>query len=124
MLPRSREPDAAFPCQASAFSCCLDHLTSVHAAAPSSHLRELGWTRTHIDAIWRACPMVILPGTRRPVLRVEDYLAYLDEGKCSEGRVGSASAGISQHMLILDRHFGSAADRHCWDDHRVALPPP
>ena len=46
------------------------------------------------------------------------------EGKCSEGRVGSASAGISQHMLILDRHFDSAADRHCWDDHRVALPPP
>jgi hypothetical protein len=46
------------------------------------------------------------------------------EGKCSEGIVGSAGAGISQHMLILDRHFGSAADRHCWDDHRVALPPP
>ena len=23
--------------------------------------------------------MVILPGTRRPVLRVEDYLAYLEE---------------------------------------------
>jgi hypothetical protein len=37
------------------------------------------WTRTHIDAIWRACPMVILPGTRRPVLRAEDYLAYLEE---------------------------------------------
>ena len=45
----------------------------------SSHLRELGWTRTQIDAIWRACPMVILPGTRRPVLRVEDYLAYSEE---------------------------------------------
>ena len=23
--------------------------------------------------------MIILPGTRRPVLRVEDYLAYLEE---------------------------------------------
>ena len=45
----------------------------------SSHLRELGWTRRHIDAIWRACPMIILPGTRRPVLRVEHYLAYLEE---------------------------------------------
>ena len=25
------------------------------------------------------CPMVILPGTRRPVLRVEDYVAYLEQ---------------------------------------------
>ncbi len=49
------------------------------AVLTSSDLRELGWTRTHIDAIWRACPMVILPGTRRPVLRVEDYHAYLEE---------------------------------------------
>ena len=49
------------------------------AVLTSSHLKELGWTRTHIDAIWRSCPMVILPGARRPVLRVEDYLAYLEE---------------------------------------------
>jgi hypothetical protein len=26
--------------------------------------------------------MVILPGTRRPVLRVENYLAYLEEHTC------------------------------------------
>jgi hypothetical protein len=49
------------------------------AVLTSSHLKELGWTRTHIDAIWRSCPMVILTGARRPVLRVEDYLAYLEE---------------------------------------------
>jgi hypothetical protein len=49
------------------------------AVLTSSHLRELGWTRTHIDAIWRACSVVVLPGTRRPVLRVEDYLAYLEQ---------------------------------------------
>jgi hypothetical protein len=54
-------------------------LNTPGAVLTSSHLRELGWTRTHIDAIWRACPMVILPGTRRPVLRVEDYLAYLEQ---------------------------------------------
>ena len=49
------------------------------AMLTSSHLRELGWTRTHIDAIWRACPMIVLPGTRRPVLAVEDYSAYIEE---------------------------------------------
>ena len=68
------------------------------------------------------------PGDPEAVVQSANSPALLfqrvPEGKCSEGRVGSASAGISQHMLILDRHFGSAADRHCWDDHRVALPPP
>ena len=54
-------------------------LVTPGAVLTSSHLKELGWTRTRIDAIWRACPMVILPGTRRPVLRVEDFLAYLEE---------------------------------------------
>ena len=49
------------------------------AMLTSTHLRYLGWTRTHIDAILRAYPTVILPGTRRPVLRVEDYLAYLEQ---------------------------------------------
>jgi hypothetical protein len=49
------------------------------AVLTSTHLRELGWGRRQIDAIWRGCPMIILPGTRRPVLRVEDYLAYLEE---------------------------------------------
>jgi hypothetical protein len=68
--------------------------------------------------LWRAA--VVDPERKRPRL----FFQPVPEGKCSEGRVGSASAGISQHMLILDRHFGSAADRHCWDDHRVALPPP
>ena len=58
-------------------------------------------------------------GTATKSVRV---FALPNAGKCSEGRVGSARAGINQHMLIVDRHFGSAADRHCWDDHRVALP--
>jgi hypothetical protein len=56
-----------------------DLLRTPGAVLTSWHLRELGWTRTHIDAIWRACSVVVLPGTRRPVLRVEDYLAYLEQ---------------------------------------------
>ena len=58
----------------------------------SSHLRELGWTRRHIDAIWRACPMIILPGTSRPVLRVEDYLAYLEEHTYRERHASGPAA--------------------------------
>jgi hypothetical protein len=35
--------------------------------------------RRAIDAVWRACPVVVLPGYKRPMIRVEDYLAYIEE---------------------------------------------
>jgi hypothetical protein len=43
-----------------------------------SHLRELGLERRAVDAVFRACPIVALPGYSRPVVRVRDYLALLD----------------------------------------------
>jgi hypothetical protein len=49
------------------------------AMLSSTHLKELGWSRNAIDAIWRSCPMVVLPGFKRPMLRIEDYLGYLEE---------------------------------------------
>jgi len=56
-----------------------DLLQTPGAVLTSSHLRELGYSRRAIDAIWRGCSTVILPGYSRPVIRVEDYLAYIDE---------------------------------------------
>jgi hypothetical protein len=44
-----------------------------------SHLRELGLERRAVDAVFRACPIVALPGYSRPVVRVRDYLALLEE---------------------------------------------
>jgi hypothetical protein len=44
-----------------------------------THLRELGWERRAVDAIFRTCPIVAIPGYSRPVIRVRDYLALLDE---------------------------------------------
>jgi hypothetical protein len=43
-----------------------------------SDLRELGLERRAIDAIFRECPVVALPGYSRPLIRVSDYLALLD----------------------------------------------
>ena len=39
-------------------------------------------------------------------------------------RQASRELGADQATCVPERHFGSAADRHCWDDHRVALPRP
>jgi hypothetical protein len=42
-----------------------------------SHLRELGLERRAVDAVFRACPVVVFPGYSRPVIRVRDYLELL-----------------------------------------------
>jgi hypothetical protein len=44
-----------------------------------SHLRELGLERRAVDAAFRGCPVIALPGYSRPMLRVRDFTAYLDE---------------------------------------------
>jgi hypothetical protein len=41
-------------------------------------LRELGLERRAVDAVFRECPVVVLPGYSRPLVRVSDYLALLE----------------------------------------------
>ena len=43
-----------------------------------THLRELGLERRAVDAVFRACPTVVLPGYSRPLLRVRDYLELVE----------------------------------------------
>jgi hypothetical protein len=58
-----------------------------HALLTRSHLRELGLGRNAIDAIFRALPVVAVPGYGRPTIRVEDYLAFLAEHTYADDRV-------------------------------------
>jgi hypothetical protein len=41
-------------------------------------LRELGLERRAVDAVFRECPVVQLPGYSRPMVRVEAYKALLE----------------------------------------------
>ncbi len=50
-----------------------DLFTRPGALLTRSHLRELGLKRRAIDAVFRACPVVAIPGYSRPLIRVEDY---------------------------------------------------
>jgi hypothetical protein len=43
-----------------------------------SDLRELGLERKAVDAVFRECPVVKLPGYSRPLVRTSDYLALLE----------------------------------------------
>jgi hypothetical protein len=52
-----------------------------------THLRDLGWPRTGVDAIFKACPNVILPGYSRPLIRAADYLALVEASTYDDDRV-------------------------------------
>jgi hypothetical protein len=52
-----------------------------------THLRELGLERRAVDAVFRALPVVALPGYSRPLVRVEDYRTLLDEHTSRDDRV-------------------------------------
>jgi hypothetical protein len=43
-----------------------------------SHLRELGLERRAVDAVFRALPVVALPGYSRPLIRAEQYLELVE----------------------------------------------
>ena len=62
-------------------------LTRPGALLTSTHLAELGLSRRAIDAVFRALPVVILPGYRRPMIRATDYLRLLDERTFVDDRV-------------------------------------
>jgi hypothetical protein len=41
-------------------------------------LRELGLERRAVDAVFRHCPVIVLPDYTRPMIHTEAYLAFLD----------------------------------------------
>jgi hypothetical protein len=54
-------------------------LENAAAVLSRTDLRELGYERRAIDAIFRACPVVALPGYARPLLRVGDFQLFIAE---------------------------------------------
>lgn len=62
-------------------------LANPDALLTRSHLRELGLERRAVDAVFRALPVVALPGYSRPLVRVADYLELVSscthDGKTS-----------------------------------------
>ncbi len=50
-------------------------------------LRGLGLERRAIDAVFRALPVVVLPGYSRPMIRAEEYLALVEQFTYRDDRV-------------------------------------
>lgn len=52
-------------------------------------LRQLGLERRAVDAVFRALPVVWLPGYSRPMIRAEDYLGLVERSLYDDDRVRS-----------------------------------
>jgi hypothetical protein len=67
-----------------------DLLDTPGALLSRTHLRELGLERRAVDAVFRACPIIVLPGYSRPLIRAEDYAALVAENTYRGDRVRPA----------------------------------
>ena len=54
-------------------------LVTPGALLTRSHLRQLGLERRAVDAVFRALPVVSLPGYSRPMIRADDYVALVEQ---------------------------------------------
>jgi hypothetical protein len=50
-------------------------------------LAQLGLPRRAVDAVFRGCPVVAFAGYSRPLIRVADYLAFLEASTYRGDRV-------------------------------------
>jgi len=50
-------------------------------------LGALGLPRRAVDAVFRACPVVSFPGYSRPLIRVTDYLEFVEASTYRGDRV-------------------------------------
>ena len=65
----------------------LDLLERSDALLTSTHLAELGLSRRAIDAVFRGCPVVVFADYKRPMVRVQDYLAFVESSTYRGDRV-------------------------------------
>jgi hypothetical protein len=72
-----------------------DRLSRPDAFLSRTDLRELGFERRAVDAIFARVPNVILPGYSRPLVHVADYLELIEASTYSgQERVHPARAGM------------------------------
>lgn len=67
-----------------------ERLSNDDALLSRTDLRELGLERRAVDAVFRACPVVALPGYSRPLIRVTDYRELIEASTYRNDRVRAA----------------------------------
>jgi hypothetical protein len=88
---RSMNSDGAGQAKrASQRSSAVELLRTPGALLTRTHLRGLGLERRAVDAVFRALPVVALPGYSRPMVRAEDYVQFIECNTYRDDRVRPA----------------------------------
>ena len=85
--PRRNNETVRQATRASQRSLAVELLKTPGALLTRSHLRGLGLERRAVDAVFRALPVVALPGYSRPMVRVEDYVELIECNTYRDDRV-------------------------------------
>lgn len=64
-----------------------ERLENSEAVLSRTDLRELGYERRAVDAIFRRCPVIAVPGYSRPLVKVSDFAAFVAENTYAGNRV-------------------------------------
>lgn len=64
-----------------------ERLRDPEAFLSRTDLRDLGLERRAVDAIFRTCPIVVLPGYTRPMIRVRAFLELIESATYRGDRV-------------------------------------
>lgn len=70
-----------------------DRLANTDAFLTRGDLAELGLERRAVDAVFRALPVVSLPGYSRPLIRVGDYRDLVERSTYVGDRVRPVGGG-------------------------------
>jgi hypothetical protein len=61
-------------------------LRTPDALLTRTDLRDLGLNRRAVDAVFRALPVVVLPGYSRPMVKARNYLALVEQSTYDDTR--------------------------------------
>jgi len=64
-----------------------ERLETPDAVLSRTDLRELGYERRAVDAIFKACPVEVWPGYKRPLIRVSDFIKWRERCTYGDDRV-------------------------------------
>jgi hypothetical protein len=93
-LQPSQDParEAKQPAGGVARPAAAELLETHGALLTRSDLRELGLERRAVDAVFRALPVVALPGYSRPMIRAVQYLELVEQHTYRDDRVRPTDA--------------------------------
>lgn len=86
-VPTGNDRTSPAPTHRASRPSAAELLETPGALLTRSHLRGLGLERRAVDAVFRALPVVALPGYSRPMIRANEFLQLVEQCTYRDDRV-------------------------------------